>query len=81
MIAAAVNSCYFPLYEIEMGHTTLSFDPEAKGKKIPVADWLLMMGRTKHLCEDGYSEVQNSIQNEVDRRWKRLKAMAEHPDL
>ena len=81
VIAAAVNSCYFPLYEIEMGHTTLSFDPEAKGKKIPVADWLLMMGRTKHLCEDGYSEVQNSIQNEVDRRWKRLKAMAEHPDL
>lgn len=34
VISAAVNSCYFPLYEVEQGHTTLSFDPEAKNKKI-----------------------------------------------
>ena len=33
VIAAAVNSCYFPLYEFEQGITSISFDPEQKGKK------------------------------------------------
>ncbi|MBR2340068.1 MAG: pyruvate synthase [Clostridia bacterium] len=81
VISAAVNSCYFPLYEVERGHTSLSFDPEAKNKKIPMADFLKMMGRTRHLCEDGYSEILDRIQNEVDLRWKRLKALSEHPEL
>lgn len=81
VISAAVNSCYFPLYEVERGVTTLSFDPESKDKKIPVSDWLKMMGRTKHLCNDNYSKVRDLIQKEVDRRWKRLKALSEHPYL
>ncbi len=81
VIAAAVNCCYFPLYEVEQGHTTLSYDPEGKGKKIAAADWLKMMGRTKHLCAEQYSEVRNAIQNEIDRRWNRLKALSEHPAL
>ncbi len=81
VISAAVNSCYFPLYEVEQGHTSLSFDPEAKGKKIPVEDWLKMMGRTKHLCGDNYTEIRKTIQQEVDRRWNRLKALSEHPEL
>ncbi len=81
VISAAVNSCYFPLYEIERGITTLNYDPEAKNKKIPVSDWLEMMGRTKHLGKDIYKTVREDIQNEVDRRWKRLKAMSEHPEL
>lgn len=81
VISAAVNSCYFPLYEVEQGYTSLSFDPETKGKKIPIADWLKMMGRTKHLCGEKYTEIRNTIQQEIDRRWKRLKAMSEHPEL
>lgn len=81
VISAAVNSCYFPLYEVEQGLTTLSFDPEAKNKKVPVSDWLKMMGRTKHLCDEKYSEILSQIQQEVDNRWKRLKALSEHPEL
>ena len=81
VIAAAVNCCYFPLYEVEQGITTLSYDPEEKGKKIAAADWLNMMGRTKHLSAERYSEVRNAIQTEIDRRWNRLKALSEHPAL
>ena len=77
VIAAAVNCCYFPLYEIERGHTALSYDPEKRGKKIPVTDFLQMMGRTKHLCKEEYAFVAEDIQKETDRRWSRLKAMAE----
>lgn len=81
VIAAAVDSCYFPLYEVEQGRTALSYDPEKKGKKLPVAHWLGRMGRTKHLCAPEYQAVCESIQQEVDRRWQRLKAQAEHPLL
>jgi len=81
VISAAVNSCYFPLYEVEQGYTTLSYDPEKNNKKIPVTDWLKMMGRTKHLCTEKYSEITDVVQLEVNSRWKRLKIQAEHPEL
>lgn len=81
VIAAAVNSCYFPLYEVEQGRTTLSYNPEQKGKKVPVTDWLGMMGRTRHLCKEEYRSVREQFQAEVDQRWMRLKARADHPDL
>lgn len=81
VISAAVNSCFFPLYEVEQGKTTLSYDPEKKNKKIPVADWLKMMGRTRHLCNEKYSHIVEAVQNEVDKRWKRLKILSEHPEL
>ncbi len=81
VIGGAVDCCYFPLYEIENGITTLSYDPEKNGKKIPVTEWFAMMGRTKHLVKEEYKEVTESIQNEIDRRFARLKARAENPLL
>ena len=77
VIEAAVNSCYFPLYEVEQGVTTLSYDPEKAGKKIPVLDWLSMMGRTKHLQKEEYRDVVDRLQQEIDRRFAKLKKRAE----
>lgn len=77
VIEGAVNSCYFPLYEIENGVTKLSFDPKAAGKKIPVLDWLSMMGRTKHLENEKYREVVERMQQEVELRFEKLKQQAE----
>ena len=76
VIEAAVNCCYFPLYEIEQGVTRLSYDPEKIGKKIPVYEWLSMMGRTKHLQKDEYKYVVDTLQNETDRRFCELKKKA-----
>ncbi|MBO5523493.1 MAG: pyruvate synthase [Roseburia sp.] len=81
VISAAVDCCYFPLYEVERGITTLTYDPEKNHKKIPVAEWLGMMGRTKHLAKAEYASIAEEIQTEVDRRFARLKAKAEHPLL
>ena len=78
VIAAAVNCCYFPLFEIENGITALSYDPEKNKKKIPVTDWLKMMGRTRHLAKPEFAEIAQEIQNEIDRRWNRLKARSEN---
>ncbi|MBI3935519.1 MAG: hypothetical protein HY323_00945, partial [Betaproteobacteria bacterium] len=74
-------SCFFPLYEVEHGHTTLTYDPDAAGRRRPVADWLKLMGKTRHLLSPKNAPVLQGIQAEVDRRWRRLKAMHQHPDL
>lgn len=81
VIETAVNCCYFPLYEVEKGKTTINYDPEKMGRKVPVLDWLSMMGRTKHLQKETYAEVVEDMQKEVDRRFARLKARAESPIL
>lgn len=81
VIAAAVDCCFFPLYEVEQGITRLSYDPERIGKKIPVTEWLSRMGRTKHLVKEEYKEVTDAMQKELDRRYMRLKARAENPVL
>ncbi len=77
----AIDCNFFPLYEIEYGKTRLNYDPEAKGKKVQMVEWLKMMGKTRHLTKPENRELLECIEKEVDRRWVRIKAMSEHPDL
>lgn len=81
VIASAVDSCFFPLYEVERSITTISYDPEKRGKKVPISDFFSKMGRTKHLCDGNHDDILTSVQSEVDRRWNVLKALSEHPNL
>ncbi len=81
IVQAAVDSCFFPLYEVEMGKTRLTYDPEGRGKKVPVQEWLKYMGKTRHLLGPEHAQTLAAFQTEVDRRWRRLKAMDAHPDL
>lgn len=81
VLQAAIDSCFFPLYEVEHGQTTLTYDPEAAGRRIPVGDWLKLMGKTRHLVTPAGAPMLAGIQAEVDRRWSRIKAMHEHPLL
>lgn len=81
VIDSAVKSCYHPLYEIEHGITTINYNPEEKGQKTPITDYLFKMGRTKHLKNEKYNYIIESVQKEIDRRWERLKARAESPYL
>jgi pyruvate ferredoxin oxidoreductase alpha subunit len=77
VIEQAVNCCYFPLYEQEKGKVKITVNPETSGKKVPVSAWLSMMGRTKHLCTEKYTQVLEEIQKETDHRWEQLKREAE----
>ena len=81
VIQAGIDCNFFPLYEIEKGITTLNYNPEEKGKKVPVTDWLKQMGKTKHMLKPEYKEIVAKFQNEVDRRFARIKAMSDHPLL
>jgi len=81
VIQQTVDSCFFPLYEVEHGHTTITHDPDELGTRVPLSDWLGKMSKTKHLLEDEHRHILDGLQDEIDRRWRRIKAMHEHPDL
>ncbi|MBS8263217.1 pyruvate synthase [Mesobacillus boroniphilus] len=81
IVEAAVNSNFFPLYEVEQGITNITYDPEAKSKKIPLADWLKFMGKTKHLLKEENKDMLVEFEEEVEKRWQRLKAKHENEYL
>jgi pyruvate ferredoxin oxidoreductase alpha subunit len=81
IIQASVDCCFFPLYEVEHGVTTINYDPEEKGKKVPVTEFLKHMGKTKHMLKPDCKPELDRFQAEVDRRWVRLKEMHKNPLL
>ncbi len=81
IVEAAVNSNFFPLYEVEQGVTNITYDPEAKNKKIPLSDWLKYMGKTKHLLTEENKDMLIEFETEVEKRWQRLKAKHENEYL
>jgi len=81
ILELAVDSCFFPVYEIEQGVTALTYNPEVENKKIPIDRWLTTMEKTTHLLKPENKHNLEVFQNEVDRRWNQLKARSEHPLL
>lgn len=81
ILQRAVNSCFFPIYEIENGLTVLNYNPEEKSQKIPISQWLILMNKAAHLLRPENDLQLQTFQSEVDRRWLRLKARAAHPLL
>lgn len=81
VLQAAVDSCFFPLYEVEHGHTAITYDPDAIGRRRPVTEWLGLMGKTRHLLTPRNAPIVAAIQQETDRRWRRLRAMNDAPEL
>ena len=62
----AIDCNFFPLYEIEFGKTTLSYDPEAKGKKVPMSEWLKTMGKARHLTKPENKELLESTSKQEE---------------
>lgn len=81
IIEAAVNTCFFPLYEVEEGITTITYNPEEKKKKIELPEWLKYMGKTKHLLKEENREMLAELESEIEHRWQRLLAKHENPHL
>ena len=81
IMESAVNSCFFPLYEVERGETTITYNPETRKKRIPLEDWLSYMGKTKHMLKPENQPLLDEFKQEVERRWQMLQAKHEHPHL
>ena len=68
----AVESCVWPLFEVEDGKWTLNYEPK---NKLPVEDYLRPQGRFKHMFAKGNEWMIEEVQKEVDRKWEELKAL------
>jgi len=65
----AVQTCYWPLFEIENGITKVTFKPK---EKKPLVDFLKPQGRFKHLFAPENEWLLKQAQEEVDKYWERL---------
>jgi len=65
----AVNTCYWPLYEIEDGVTKITVMPK---EKIPVAEFMKPQGRFKHLFSPENEGLLQRVQDEIDKEWTQL---------
>jgi pyruvate ferredoxin oxidoreductase beta subunit len=70
----AVDTCYWPLYEVEAGKWTINYDP--KERKKPIVEWLKPQGRFKHLFAPGNEGMLEKFQKLVDDDWESLHKMA-----
>ncbi len=66
----AVDTCVWPLYEIEQGVWKLTYEP---AKKLPVERFLEKQGRFKHMFAKGNEWMIEDAQNYVDEQWEKLK--------
>lgn len=65
----AVETCYWPLFEVIDGKWVLNYKPK---NKLPIEKFLKPQGRFKHLFEKGNEHLIEMFQAEVDRRWEEL---------
>lgn len=65
----AVETCYWPLFEVIDGKWMLNYKPK---NKLPLEDFLKKQGRFKHLFKPGNEALIEAFQAEVDRRWEEL---------
>jgi len=68
----AVDSCFWPLYEVVNGVYKITYKP---AKKIPVEEFFRPQKRFKHLFEPGNEWMLNKLQDWVDNKWNYLLEM------
>lgn len=71
IVELAVDSCFWPLYEVVDGKYHITYEPK---NKRPITDWIEAQGRFKHILKN--EEAVKTIQADVDRQWDELHALA-----
>jgi pyruvate ferredoxin oxidoreductase beta subunit len=69
----AVETCFWPLYEVENGEWRITYKPK---EKLPITEFLKVQGRFRHLFRPENEHLIQELQEEVDRRWQRLLWLA-----
>lgn len=70
----AVQTCYWPLYEVVDGKYKITFKP---AKKLPIEEFLKPQKRFRHMFKEGNEWMIEEFQKEVDRRWQELLNLEE----
>ena len=72
----AVNTCYWPLFEVEDGQYRLTYRPKLKEDLLP---WLRRQGRFAHLFKPGNEDALARVQDWVDHEWDKLLVRCGEP--
>ena len=70
----AVETCYWPLYEVVNGVYNITYKPT---KKLPIEEFLRPQKRFKHMFKEGNEWMIEEFQKEVDKRWQELLDLEE----
>ena len=70
----AVDTCYWPLYEVVDGKYKITYKP---AKKLPIEEFLRPQRRFKHMFKPGNEWMIEEFQKEVDKRWQALLDLEE----
>lgn len=65
----AVETCYWPLYEIENGQVKITFKPK---ERKPLVEFLKPQGRFKHLFQPENEAILKQLEADVEADWQRL---------
>jgi pyruvate ferredoxin oxidoreductase beta subunit len=65
----AVETCYWPLFEVDNGTWKLNYRPRDKK---PISEWTKLQGRFRHLHREKEHPALTRAQEDVDRRWEEL---------
>ncbi|MDI6839729.1 MAG: thiamine pyrophosphate-dependent enzyme [bacterium] len=69
----AVESKFWPLYEVENGKYKINHRPR---KEVTVKEWMKLQGRFRHLFTPANQKIIDEIQAEVDKEWEKLSRFA-----
>jgi pyruvate ferredoxin oxidoreductase beta subunit len=69
MARLAVETCFWPLYEVSAGKWKLNYTPK---EKLPIEDFLKRQRRFQHLFTEKNKHVIRELQEYVDKKWQAL---------
>ena len=70
----AVETCYWPLYEVIDGKYIVNYKPK---NKLPIEEFLKPQKRFRHMFKPGNEWMIEEFQKEVDARWQELLNLEE----
>lgn len=70
----AVESKFWPLYEVENGTYKLNYKPS---KEVPIEEYMKPQGRYKHLFRPENKELLEKIRQHVNEEWEKLVKLCE----
>lgn len=74
MAKLAVETCFWPLYEVEDGKWKVTYIPK---EKKPVAEFFKLQKRFSHLFKPENKSLLDEIQHDLDKNWQELLKKSE----
>jgi pyruvate ferredoxin oxidoreductase beta subunit len=72
----AVETCFWPLYEVIDGKYRINYVPK---EKLPITEYIARQGRFDHLKKPENAHIVEALQRDVDTKWAHLLRLSEKP--